>query len=55
MAKSRKPGKPISPSGESLKSGKKISAELTEDELKKVSGGSQSTGAGAGKITINPF
>jgi hypothetical protein len=34
------------------------SAELSEDELAKVGGGtvgSQSTGAGAGKVTFNPF
>jgi hypothetical protein len=29
--------------------------ELTEVELSKVTGGSQSSGAGAGKITFNPF
>jgi hypothetical protein len=33
------------------------SAELSEDELAKVGGGigSQSSGAGAGKVTFNPF
>jgi hypothetical protein len=29
--------------------------ELTELDLCNVSGGSQSTGAGAGKVTFNPF
>ena len=29
--------------------------ELTEIELSGVAGGSQSTGAGAGKVTFNPF
>jgi type VI protein secretion system component Hcp len=29
--------------------------ELTEVELSKVTGGSQSSGAGAGKIEFNPF
>ncbi len=29
--------------------------ELTEIELFKINGGSQSTGAGAGKVTFNPF
>jgi type VI protein secretion system component Hcp len=29
--------------------------ELTEVELSKVSGGSQSSGAGAGKVKFNPF
>jgi len=29
--------------------------DLTELELSKVTGGSQSTGAGAGKVTFNPF
>jgi bacteriocin-like protein len=29
--------------------------ELTEAELSKVIGGSQSSGAGAGKISFNPF
>jgi type VI protein secretion system component Hcp len=30
-------------------------AELTEFELSEVAGGSQSSGAGAGKVTFNPF
>jgi hypothetical protein len=30
------------------------SAELTGEQLDKVKGGSQSSGAGAGKITVNP-
>lgn len=29
--------------------------ELSEVELEKATGGSQSTGAGAGKVTFNPF
>jgi type VI protein secretion system component Hcp len=29
--------------------------ELTEFELCNVAGGTQSTGAGAGKVTFNPF
>jgi type VI protein secretion system component Hcp len=29
--------------------------ELTELELGNITGGSQSTGAGAGKVTFNPF
>jgi hypothetical protein len=29
--------------------------DLTEVELSKVTGGSQSTGAGAGRVTFNPF
>jgi type VI protein secretion system component Hcp len=35
-----------------------VKTELAEDELNSVSGGnigSQSTGAGAGKVTFNPF
>ena len=30
-------------------------ASLTESELSEVTGGSQSSGAGAGKVTFNPF
>jgi type VI protein secretion system component Hcp len=30
-------------------------AELTEFELSVITGGSQSSGAGAGKVTFNPF
>jgi bacteriocin-like protein len=30
-------------------------AELSEFELAEVTGGSQSSGAGAGKVTFNPF
>ncbi len=30
-------------------------AELTDEQLDKVNGGSQSSGAGAGKVTFNPF
>ena len=29
--------------------------EIGEEELEQVSGGSQSTGAGSGKVTFNPF
>jgi bacteriocin-like protein len=29
--------------------------QLSEEQLNQVSGGSQSTGAGAGKVTFNPF
>ncbi len=29
--------------------------ELTEIELSRIVGGSQSSGAGAGKVTFNPF
>jgi len=29
--------------------------EISDQEMDKVSGGSQSTGAGAGKVTFNPF
>jgi hypothetical protein len=32
----------------------KASAELTNEQLDKVKGGSQSSGAGAGKITVDP-
>ena len=39
-----------------LKTSKKDEVELTEEQLGNVSGGigSQSTGAGAGKVTFNP-
>jgi type VI protein secretion system component Hcp len=30
-------------------------SELTDAELEAATGGSQSTGAGAGKVTFNPF
>jgi hypothetical protein len=35
--------------------GRRQSEELTELELCKIVGGSPSTGAGAGKVTFNPF
>ncbi len=33
----------------------RIEEEMRDDELDGVTGGSQSTGAGAGKVTFNPF
>ena len=34
---------------------KPTTKELSEAELEKATGGSQSSGAGAGKVTFNPF
>jgi len=38
-----------------VKPDRREARELHNEELDQVTGGSQSTGAGAGKVTFNPF